>query len=312
MEFRDWVIASMGLIGGVKSAIEMNVRLAAKTVQALNKASNRLDEETLTGAMIGALVSSHPMSAASFPADPASAVRWSSYAKHGSGAHSERNAGADFALVLSLPEGRLRVAIVQAKSDWSASSTKNTLVIGQMKDVPEVKDVNGVVLSPAHRRNQVEALVKAANSLQFKGDERSSVSNLSWVYYLCQFEVGIRAIALSEIEDEVLQSISAEEKVKVELLPTSGICLDELLRHGCRRRSPHWLELGVLEEGKLPPSIDLSALVELMPVVVGREGSKGPKLKFGLDVDVVELSQPLVALPEPAPIPAKAQHRPTF
>lgn len=312
MEFKDWAIASLGLGEGVKTSLEMNLRLAAKTVQALNQASSRLDEETLTGAMIGALVSAHPMSAASFPADPASAIQWSGYSKHGSDAHSERNSGADFAMVLSLPDGRLRLAIFQAKSDWGASATKNMLVVGQIKDVPAVTDDSGAVIALAHRRNQIKALVEGAKNIQSKNGRAVSVSDLAWVYYLCQFRDGIKAVALSEVERSVRLSIRTVKPVKVPLAPTMGRSLDALLKCGCRQETVCWLELSTPVEGMLPPPIDLSALVELMPVIVGREGSKGPKLDFGLDVDAIELSQPLVALPEPAPIPAKAQYRPKF
>jgi len=290
----------------------MNLRLAARTVQALNQASSRLDEETLTGAMIGALVSAHPMSAASFPADPASAIQWSGYSKHGSDAHSERNSGADFAMVLSLPDGRLRLAIFQAKSDWGQSATKNMLVVGQIKDVSAVEDDSGAIIKSAHRRNQIEALVEAAINIQLKNGKVVSVSGLRWVYYLCQFQDGIKAVALSEIEKSVQLSIRTVRPVKVPLAPNMGRSLDALLKCGCRQETMCWLELSTPVKGMLPPPIDLSALVELMPVVVGREGSKGPRLEFGLDVDVIELSHPLVALPEPAPIPAKAQYRPTF
>lgn len=312
MEFKDWVIASLGLGEGVETALEMNLRLAARTVQALNQASSRLDEETLTGAMIGALVSAHPMSAASFPADPASAIQWSGYSKHGSDAHSERNSGADFAMVLSLPDGRLRLAIFQAKSDWGQSATKNMLVVGQIKDVSAVEDDSGAIIKSAHRRNQIEALVEAAINIQLKNGKVVSVSGLRWVYYLCQFQDGIKAVALSEIEKSVQLSIRTVRPVKVPLAPNMGRSLDALLKCGCRQETMCWLELSTPVKGMLPPPIDLSALVELMPVVVGREGSKGPRLEFGLDVDVIELSHPLVALPEPAPIPAKAQYRPTF
>lgn len=286
----------------------MNLRLAAKTVQALNQASSRLDEETLTGAMIGALVSAHPMSAASFPADPASAIQWSGYSKHGSDSHSERNSGADFAMVLSLPDGRLRLAIFQAKSDWGASATKNMLVVGQIKDVPAVKDDSGAVIDSASRRNQIKALVEAAKNIQSKNGKIASVSDLTWVYYLCQFQDGIKAVALSEIKESVLSSIKMVKTVKVSLAPTMGRSLDALLKCGCRQETLCWLELSTPVDGMLPPRIDLSALVELMPVVVGKEGSKGPQLDFGLDVEVVELSRQLLALPESAPIPPKAQH----
>ena len=303
MDFRDWVVASLDLPGNIDSAIEMNLQLAAKTIKALNGATTRLDEETLTGAMIGALVSAHPMSAASYPADPETAIRWSSYTKHGGKTDSERNSGADFALVLALPDGRLRLAIFQAKSDWSASSTKNTLVVGQIKQSPEVKDEAGRIIRRSQRRNQVEALVKAGNAIQFKEDGRLSVQNLTWVHYLCQFKDGVRAVALSDIEDDVRSSITLRKEVRVRLNTEDGTGLDKLLEEGCVAGGIGWLEISSLDGGALPTPIDLSALIQLMPVVVGREGAAGPGLKLGPNVVVGNLSEPLLDVPETTPTP---------
>lgn len=308
MEFRDWVVAALGLPSDIDSAIEMTLQLAAKSVSALNGAASRLDEETMTGAMIGALVSAHPMSAASYPADPEAAIRWSSYTKYGNAVHSERNSGADFALVLSLPGGGLRLAVFQAKSDWSASSTKNTLVIGQIKDVPEVKDDNEVVIVPAGKRNQVEALVRASNKIQFK-TVRTTLQNLTWVHYLCQFESGIKAVSISEVKAGVRTSIRENKKVHVRLEPNDGKELGLLLKQGCVAGSNGWLDISEIGDGVLPPEIDLSALVELMPVVVGREGSAGPKLEMGPDVVVVDLSEALRDVPEPTPTSTPARTR---
>ena len=304
MDFRDWVVASLGLPGNIDSAIKMNLQLAAKTVKALNGATTRLDEETLTGAMIGALVSAHPMSAASYPADSETAIRWSSYTKHGGKIHSERNSGADFALVLAFPDGCFRLAIFQAKSDWSASSSKNTLVVGQIKQSPEVKDETGRIIRQSQRRNQVEALVKAGNAIQFKEDSRLSVQNLTWVHYLCQFEDGIRAVALSDIEDDVRTSITLRKEVRVRLNPEDGTRLDKLLEEACVAGGSGWLEIPSLGGGALPAPIDLSALVQLMPVVVGEEGVARPGLKMGPNVKVGMLTEPLLDVPTPEPGPA--------
>jgi len=306
MEFRDWAVAALGLPSNIDSAIEMTLQLAAKSVSALNGAASRLDEETMTGAMIGALVSAHPMSAASYPADPETAIRWSSYTKYGNAVQSERNSGADFALVLSLPGGDLRLAVFQAKSDWSVSSKKNTLVIGQIKDVPEVKDENEVVIVPAGRRNQVDALVRASNKIQFN-KVRTTVHNLTWVHYLCQFESGIKALALSEVQAAVRASIRRNKAVRVHLAPSDGKELGLLLKQGCVVGGHGWLDMSGIGNGVVPPEIDLSALVDLMPVVIGRDGSAGPLFKMGPDVMVVDLSKPLLDIPEPAPIPTKTR-----
>lgn len=82
-----------------------------------------------------------------------------------------------------------------------------------------------------------------------------------------------------------------------------GTGLDKLLEKGCVAGGIGWLEISSLDGGALPTPIDLSALVQLMPVVVGREGAAGPGLKMGPNVVVGNLSVPLLDAPETTPTP---------
>ncbi|UXA60027.1 hypothetical protein M0D48_13395 [Xanthomonas prunicola] len=170
--------------------------------------------------------------------------------------------------------------------------------------MPEEKNVDGIVIHDAYSRNQIEALVKTANGIELKDNKSISISNLSWVHYLCQFQLGIEAVALSKIESHVLQSIESCKEVRLTLTSDKGVQLDLLLKSSCSQKADGWLDLPTLDDAGLPASIDLSALVELMPVVVAREGSGGPQLEFGMGIERGMLSRPLLDLQESTPVPA--------
>ena len=179
MTLEEWVKASLGLNDGVSSAIEVNFHIAAMSVEALNNVSPRLDEESLTGAMIGAFVAAQPLSAAAFPGVDKEALQWASYGKNDRGKFGERNSGADFALVVMLPGGRSRLAIFQAKSDQSKSAKKNTLPVGQIKD-------DGLAMLPGSkelvrvRRNQVKNLTDSAIEVASGGGSKADLKDLYW------------------------------------------------------------------------------------------------------------------------------------
>jgi len=96
----------------------------------LNKVAPRFDEETLTGAMIGA----YPLCAASYPETQEDALQWRSYGKNNRGSFGESGAGADFAMMILIPNRKPRLAIFQAKSDASRKKVKNRLYVGQIKN----------------------------------------------------------------------------------------------------------------------------------------------------------------------------------
>ncbi|CAD0356282.1 hypothetical protein CFBP7900_28380 [Xanthomonas hortorum pv. carotae] len=91
------------------------------------------------------------------------------------------------------------------------------------------------------------------------------------------------------------------------LLPNKGVQLEQLLKSGCSEKADGWLDLPTLDDVGLPTAIDLSALVELMPVVVAREGAGGPQVELVMGVEGTTLSRPLLDLQEPTPVPVPAK-----
>ena len=211
MDLADWVKQVYQLDGSVRSALEMNLQLGAKSISALNCVSPRFDEETLTGAMIGAFVGSYPLCAASYPGTSDDALQWRSYGKSDRGKFGESSAGADFALMLLIPNREPRLAIFQAKSDASTWKKNNRLYVGQIKSSKHYeKDTQGNPTGNAtvKYRNQIKALTDAALKIHRLVKPLAALNDLHWVHYLGQFEGGVVAVPLSKIAATVQSSIS--------------------------------------------------------------------------------------------------------
>lgn len=299
MTLEEWIKASLGLNDGVSSAIEVNFHIAAMSVEALNNVSPRLDEESLTGAMIGAFVAAQPLSAAAFPGVDKEALQWASYGKNDRGKFGERNSGADFALVVMLPGGRSRLAIFQAKSDQSKSAKKNTLPVGQIKD-------DGLAMLPGSkelvrvRRNQVKNLTDSAIEVASGGGSKADLKDLYWVHYFCQFQDGVVAVPISCLVDEVRLSISKVRVVDVDVSSKVRVSLHELLRDALVDEPKHWLKINRNVGDSVPRKVDLTSLLELIPIVVG--GSEGDRASLNLgDVAPVLLTESLKVEEEPVP-----------
>lgn len=299
MELGDWVKISLGLDDCVRSAIEVNFHIAAMSIEALNRASPRFDEEALTAAMVGAFVAAQPLSAAAFPKVGDEALMWASYGKNDRGSFGERNSGADFALVVMLPDGSSRLAIFQAKSDHSKSSKKNILPVGSIKD-----DVETCMLSSGEpvriRRNQIKKLAETAINIASKNASRTGLEDICWVHYLCQFENGVFAVPISCLAEEVRESINKVCVVDVDISKKICTSLHKILKDALSDEPKHWLRIDGSVESNVPQTIDLTSLIKLMPVVVG--GSEGGLASLMLgDVRPVILTNSLKAAPAPGP-----------
>lgn len=307
MDLATWVKQAYGLGDEVQSALEMNLQLCAKSISALNAVTPRFDEETLTGAMIGAFVGSYPLCAASFPAASDDALQWRSYGKSDRGQFGESRAGADFALVLLIPNRAPRLAIFQAKSDAPERKVANRIYVGQIKKVKTYpRDAHGKIDKTSNdftieRRNQLKALTNTALQIQRCAESNPGLSDLRWVHYLGQFESGVVAVPISEIASTVQISITWASVETVDLRPGLGVALDELLRDACLDQPRYWLKLTAGEEKLLPNPVNLTHLAEMLPVVVG--GGEGfMRMAFTItDIEPIPLSADIFAAPPPAP-----------
>lgn len=275
MEFADWVKKTYGLGDDVQSALEMNLQLCAKSISALNKVTPRFDEEPLTGAMIGAFVGSYPLCAASYPGPAEDALQWRSYGKNDPSSFGETATGADFALMLLIPNRPPRLAIFQAKSDASKSKVNNRLYVGQIKKSKKYpKDAKGKVVEGTGSfyvvyRNQVKTLTDTALAIHRHVNPSAKLKDLSWVHYLGQFVSGVVAVPISKITGFVETSIAEVSVESVDLNAHNSLPFEDLLIDACKPVPDYWLEIGVDLDGVMPTPVDLTKLANMMPVVVG-------------------------------------------
>ncbi|APO94874.1 hypothetical protein [Xanthomonas vesicatoria] len=307
MDLADWVKQAYRLGDDVQSALEMNLQLSARSISALNSVSPRFDEETLTGAMIGAFVGSYPLYAASYPGSEEDALQWRSFGKSDRGEFGESRVGADFALVLLIPNKAPRLAIFQAKSDASRAKVKNRLYVGQIKQTKVYpKDDQGNIDRESGsfdviKRNQVKALTEASLAIHRLVKRSAGIEDLHWVHYLGQFRDGVVAVPISKIANVVQTSIVNVSVESVDIDQAISCPLDELLRDACREEPSYWLRTDLNLSGHLPKPVDLTRLAEMMPVVVGG-GASEMGLRFTIaNVAPTSLVTVIVAAPPPAP-----------
>ncbi|MBO9741405.1 hypothetical protein J7432_20940 [Xanthomonas axonopodis pv. begoniae] len=248
----------------IRSPLEASAKLAAKSTEALNQVGRRLDEESLTAAFFGGLAASLPMCVWAFPMDKERDYAWMKYDK-AAGDMPESKSGADFCLALKWSEKKVRLAIFQAKSDWSNSYSKNKLNFSQSREE------NGKKIL------QLERLVETASLIGSPSDSgKSATEKMSWVHYLCQFERGLSCVPLSKIATQVNNILSGKEVSKsVDVTNEISLGFSEVIRDGFALSPKYWRNVDFETIEQLPGAVRLRELGELMNVFVGDDGSGG-------------------------------------
>lgn len=258
MDVSHWLQGYLGFEIQSLCVLECNCCLAAKAIQALNLAQSRLDEESVTAALIGCLVASLPLSALAKGESEDYDFAWHHYRKQGSGQDAEPMSGADFALLLSLPNGKKRLAIFQAKSDSSKHAKENNLNLGQQRKV------NGKYVL------QLRTLVATAQKIArlnppLKAGDHSKLSTIGWVHYLCQHKQGTYTLPLKFIAKNVNSILNnkpeARKKIPIED-KTPKVDLMHLFRDGFKDDPSYWLNLTAQTD--LPQAIQMTELAGLM------------------------------------------------
>ncbi|WP_439467936.1 hypothetical protein [Xanthomonas translucens] len=234
--------------------------MAAKAIESLNSVRQRLDEESVTAALIGCLVASLPLSALARGESESEDYdfSWHHYRKQGSNHDAEPVSGADFALLLALPDGKKRLAIFQAKSDSSKSSKENNLNLSQCREVNGKKVLQLKTLVATARK-----IIKN-NPRQEPGDY-TRISSINWVHYFCQHKQGTYTIPLKFIARDVNSIINntPESKKKIPIGDnTPKLGLMNLFRDAFKEKPQFWLNLTAATE--LPEAIQMTELGDLM------------------------------------------------
>jgi hypothetical protein len=228
-----------------------------------------VDEETMTGAVLGAMMASFPWVTGVLGLSSHDNCCWQRYRKSGSGDDSERVNGADFALFVRRPGGKCRVAIFQAKL---------------FKTVKEPWiDLHHIPASAKGDRSQAQFLKLRAHGLEVlrAAGRDPALEALSFVHYAGYSQGGVDCVALCDLGDvEQAYTGPAEEfnvsAARVMAAEKTWVDFGVLLTNGTVQRSEdldHWLELD--DDAALRA---FRALIPFMTVGEINDGHGGPRL----------------------------------
>lgn len=146
------------------------------------------DEETTTGALLGAIAACAPLCFEAYGQDPD--FNWVRYPKSGHGSTTEPSTGADFALILRVSETKIRLAVFQAKR----TDKRGTYSVHQIS--PERSD------SAKPPEPQFIRLKDYARDL-LTGirNKKKEANQLAWVHYLSYEPKSIYTVPLSKLTD---------------------------------------------------------------------------------------------------------------
>lgn len=265
----EWVQSLLGHGLPERSITGCSVSLAAKSMDALNLMEHRLDEEGLTVSLVGCLASALPLSFLAFGGqhpDDGSEFGWAQYSKHGRDAISESMRGADFAIVIRRPDDRIRLAVFQAKSDWSKSARDGYINLRQARDTEE-----GVKFYQLNKLHETGCDLAARAGVLHPG-----TADLHWVHYLCQMRGALSCLALTQIEDRVADELLLQGDPKVEVDQYGTVPFSHVLRSAFSSDQDGWLELNLRDlDGKVPQCVELTKLARLMNLLVSEDGTRG-------------------------------------
>lgn len=245
-----------------------------------------LDEETLTGAILGALSTAFAYEAEvrdQTHHHNSGQFSWARYNK-GSANNKESEAynGADFALVLVDAEGKAKIAISQAKRG-KAVRPKTEGRFWSIETFHLTNNSKGVAVP------QIEALTRSAQAIQQADTSprpvsepmihrfyknHPSVDGLTWVHYLAYIKGSALCFPLSDMSNLLEKSMKpGVSSAKFEFDPSSKesnyVSIFDVLEDGISAEPKHWLPL------KYDESIEaLPTLIDLMPVYFSGHLSK--------------------------------------
>lgn len=221
-----------------------------------------LDEETLTGTVLGALAAAYPLvlKEAGSPR-PQTEFFWSRYTKaRARNNHSEAANGADFTLVLLGDNGLSHLAVFQAKrSAVSFSNGTWTLDIRH-------KSTD----STGKKRAQMVALVELANLLLLQNrtpvtpNPKDELGHIKWIHYLAYGNGSPVCIPLSEMSHLLPQERALAKKPRgFDFDPAKSRTFFQVLEAGLHPDSTEWLTVRTRSVFALLP-----IWISVMPIIV--------------------------------------------
>lgn len=202
--------------------------------------SNGTDEESFSGAMFGAFCSTCGYCAPSIPLEQRHGLSWRRHNKNGKEGLSEKNTGADFALIIRLSDNVARAAVFQAKNGQSNIGSFDATHISPETDTrpPE----------PQFLRLR-EYCKRILLSIDRGGDK--GIEEISWAHYLVYESFGIYSVPLSSLVqvNERVNSGANPGTIRYKQLHHSNFV--DLLDRGCNQAEQDadgWLYLSSKED----------------------------------------------------------------
>lgn len=119
---KNWIEGKLGLpANSTSNALAATFQMALLELLSKNITTDH-DEETITAAILGAFTATAPFCCLAYQPTVDPSYLWVRYAKSGSGLMTEPGRGADFALIICLPDGTFRLSVFQAKMSKGVGS----------------------------------------------------------------------------------------------------------------------------------------------------------------------------------------------
>jgi hypothetical protein len=264
-----------------------------------------LDEETLSGALLGALAATLPLKANAEAESQSGAtapiLEWRRYTKaRASNRDSEASNGADFALILVDSSKTCRIAVFQAKR----SKPREEFELQRGFNIRHL-----ITLPDGEQCTQMEALVRSSRAI-VKDESGSEASedeywqSFTWVHYLVYNDGAAVCIPLRSLKDHYAAEQSpkpypTEHYVRVN---TPGAkYLDTVLKSGVREKTKLWFTLSSENAAKALPG-----LAGILPIfLAGSTPSLNHLLDRSKNVELVRESSKIKGV---KPLPDDVPH----
>ena len=220
-----------------------------------------LDEETLTGTVLGALASAYPLILKE-AGSPRSQTEffWSRYNKaRARDKHSEAANGADFTLVLLGDNGLAHLAVFQAKR--SAVSFSNGVWTLDIRH--ESTNIHGNKCAQMVALAKLADLLLAQNNTPIMLDPNDELGHIGWIHYLAYGDGSPLCLPLSKMSHLLPHELSlVGSSNDFEFDPATSRTFFDVLEAGLHRKTTEWLTVRTKAVFELLP-----AWINVMPVI---------------------------------------------
>lgn len=250
--------------------IEAAFTIAMKnTVDSLIAATQ--SEEVISSVFLGSLIANYPWCAllCDAPDENVEECCWGQYKKNGNDLGTERNSGADYALVIKHSESDVRVAVIQAKR--AHRNRSNQYFVDVHRDAVLVDGVSHV---------QMDSLVKTGKLfLEAAGRTCNDIRDIHFIHYLGYLESEFRAVSLGYMGDAYKKEMVATPHWYNDfpITKNNSLLFSELLKESLAPKAGDvnsWVSVSQERAEDLLPH-----LIHIMDVFTVERGRSGKALK---------------------------------